>query len=273
MSMPILSNKSSAMPALLAIALGMLCWASPPRTHADAAHVRAVEAVDRTLVLFDPLQGVNRDVPPGRKIWGGQDLAFGAGKFGNCVHFVGPQASIGYPSGLLPLRQGTISLWISFDHVPGAFAKHRNIFICPISGWFKNSIQLFVGGSKDWGHGLYYMLCNRHSRRFYLVTSLASWKANQWHHIAVTWRTGVPGESSLALYLDGKLVKKLSSQTILMDRRSPSPNGKTWLWLHGGGSKAGFKIDEFKIYDVARDYSAVGGQAIRQGNNDSAARP
>ncbi len=45
------------------------------------------------------------------------------------------------------------------------------------------------------------------------------------------------------------------------------------LWLHGGGSKAGFKIDKFKIYDMARDYSAVGGDAIHQGNNDSAARP
>ena len=55
--------------------------------------------------------------------------------------------------------------------------------------------------------------------------------------------------------------------------RHPRDSQGKGLWLHGGGSKAGFKIDEFKIYDVARDYSAVGGQAIRQGNNDSAARP
>lgn len=237
-------------------ALGILVSVAAVR--ADQSYVSAIEAADKTLVLFDPMEGPAKDAPAARELFGQQDLRFVPGKFGDCAYFAGQRACIRYPSSILPYQQGTIELWISFDEAPGQFTRQRNIFIWPIKAWHDNSIELLVGGSKDWGRHLLYKVCDENAKRFYIITSLASWKPGQWHQIAVTWRTGLPGKSFMALYIDQKLVQRLADQTILMDpdaiRHPPFPQGH-WLWLHGGGTQAGFKIDEFKIYNTARDYN------------------
>ncbi len=231
-----------------------LCGAAlkPGQTPVPAA------TTDKSLVLSDPLGGLHHHVPPGREISNGNQIVFTRGKFGRCAHFL-KGGSISYHSTVMPARQGTLSLWISFDKAPGHFVHERQIFIWHAQAWFRSSIQLFVGGSKDWGkNDLFYIISDKKGKRFYITIPLTSWKAHQWHQIAITWKTGKAGKSSMALYVDGALQKarkKLAIRFSAKAIQSPSPESNKWLYLNPSGTKADYKLEELKLYNVVREYS------------------
>ncbi len=248
------SSRQGRLWGLLVLLTIGLCGAAPKPGQTPVP----AKTNDKSLVLSDPLSGLHHHVPPGRVIYNGDQIVFTRGKFGRCAHFL-KGGSITYHSSVMPTRQGTLSLWISFDKAPGHFVHERQIFIWHAQAWFRSSIQLFVGGSKDWGENdLFYIISDKMGKRFYITIPLTTWKAHQWHQIAITWKTDTAGKSSMALYLDGTLQKARTKLTIRFAAKaiqSPSPKSNKWLYLNPSGTKADYKLEQFKIYNVAREYS------------------
>ena len=92
-----------------------------------------------------------------------------------------------------------------------------------------------------------------------ITASAAGWKANEWHHVAMTWKFNAEGKSTIALYVDRQLVRQMIDQTIMMNMdaiNKPGSDRETnYLWLNGAGAAGGFKMDDLKIYKVKREYT------------------
>ncbi len=214
------------------------------------------------LVFHDPLESADGG-PDGRKI-SPAGLEFVPGKVGNCAHFMAGNRGIGYPVELIPFNEGTIEFWVSFDDPPSSIQQKRVLFQYSTDDSKKNFFALFHGGEKDWGKELILLICDGKEQRFQISRALADWGANEWHHVAVTWKLNAEKESSIALYLDRELVQQQGNLTIMQDReaidmkKNDREFGYLWLGLPGPG--VGLKIDEFKVYKIQREYSSVGGK-------------
>lgn len=211
-----------------------------------------------TLVLHDPMEGLDKDVPKDRSVMGSDKLKFEEGKVGNCLHFAEAGGSIRYPKAVIPCQEGTVEMWLAFDQSPDTFDKQKIVMLWPTRGYHDNSIELLVGGESDWGKQLLFKICDKDKKRFNISTSIAEWKPGEWHHAAMTWKLNAEGKSTMALYLDRKLVRQLTDQTIMLDTdviAKPNTDREcNYVWFCSGNG-SGFKMDELKIYKVKREYT------------------
>lgn len=211
-----------------------------------------------TLVFSDPMEGLDKDAPTGRLVSGDDKVKFEEGKVGNCAHFMAG-GTIRYPKAVVPCEEGTMEMWLAFDESPDTFVKQKIPVLWPTIGYHHNSIELLFGGESDWGKQMLMKVCDKDAKRFNIDTSAADWKANEWHHVAMTWKFNAEGKSTIALYVDRKLVRQLIDQTIMMNMdaiKKPGADRETnYLWLNGAGATGGFKMDDLKIYKVKREYT------------------
>ena len=212
------------------------------------------------LVFHDPLEGLDGG-PEGRVM--PAVVEFSPGKVGNGAHFVAGSRGIGYPVALLPFDEGTIEFRVSADEAPATFEHKRVLFQYSPDGSKKNFFALFHGGEKDWGKELILLVCDGQEKRFSITRPLTEWQANEWHHVAVTWKLNAEQGSSIALYVDRELVRQADGLTIMQDRdaieESKGNREFGYLWFGIPGPGLGLKIDELKVYNVRREYSAAGG--------------
>lgn len=221
------------------------------------------------LVLYDPLESGTEKAPPQRVMsvpaYAQNNIEFVPGHEGNCVHFKGTNTGVKYPYAIFPFDRGTIEFWLAFDESPGTFENRHDILHYHAGkDWFSNYFTLFVGGEKDWGKTLYFMVCDGQAQRNHIGTSITTWKPGEWHHVALTWKLNDASNSAMALYLDHKLVESKSQLTIMQDKAvmetaKDDPNyGFVWL-APPGGSKTGFNVDELRLFNVQRQYSSAQG--------------
>jgi hypothetical protein len=210
--------------------------------------------------FFDSLDAAAAGAPPERTLVNARGIEFTEGKIGGCAHIVSEKSSVRYPPDLMPWSEGSVEMWLRFDETPSGFKKARRVFLCfSGGGWHENSVEFFLGGQDEWGAKLLFMICDKTGKRFTISRPVTDWKAGQWRHVALTWRVNLPGESSMALYLDYKLEARLDNETITLDEnedgKSNQGNGAGFVWLNPGGAQAGFSVDEFRIYRLKRDYN------------------
>lgn len=165
----------------------------------------------------------------------------------------------------LNLNEGTVEFMINFSVAPkDIIAKSWSLFRAS-TATFKNGFYLIHG----WKRGLIFIVADKDGQRFNLkYPKTIDWKENEWHHIAATWRIENPGKSSIALYVDYKLVDKKDGLSIYMDENawnkrikeeaSPSDNKfyEQGIILGGWGTNHyephHWLVDNFRIHNNAR---------------------
>lgn len=129
-----------------------------------------------------------------------------AGKLGSAAQFTGKGVALQYPSGLLHSNAGTLEMWVRPEQAASA------IDLAPLASmgrpgadtpWFLVSLAkgklgfLMQKGAKPFDkEGEFYAS---------LSVDVADWKAGEWHHLAVAWVAGGPGQSVVKIYTDGAL--------------------------------------------------------------------
>ncbi len=109
---------------------------------------------------------------------------------------------------------------------------------------------------KDGGNNFRFIIKGDDSEAYHSY-QLASWVANQWHHIAVTWT--IPGE--MKTYFDGKLA--ISHAASQQDLLSPLP-AELILGGNNGACRAEAVLDELRISDIARSPQEIA-KHLKQG--------
>lgn len=221
------------------------------------------------LVLHDPLEGIQEQAPPKRTLVGSAaaiNAMFEPGRSGNAAHFkTAEKTAMKYPASTILSDEGSIEFWIAFDESPSAFEKQHTLMMFHSKSpqkpdWWKNMFILLVGGEKEWGRVMIFMICDGQSQRNSISTSIIDWQPGQWHHVAVTWKINAQGDSAMALYLDQKLVSHKNSLTIMQDKTainadvSDANYGHFWF-APPIGQLTDFKLDDFRAYNVRRQYS------------------
>jgi hypothetical protein len=134
--------------------------------------------------------------------------------------------------------QGTIEFWIKpqwngNDNVPRCLFSIGNDRLIDKDG--ANNLRFILNIDDSEGFQAY---------------NVASWIANQWHHIAVTWT--VPGQ--MKTYVDG--IERISHASSNQDLISPVPPTLS-IGHRNNVCQANAVIDEVRISDIARTASEI----------------
>ncbi|MDW8029699.1 MAG: LamG-like jellyroll fold domain-containing protein [Armatimonadota bacterium] len=144
------------------------------------------------------------------------------------------------------LRQGTVEMWFKPNWSMGE-RKHFTLFHIKLRGGYWNGIWLgYHGtiGTTTEAFGCNIMDGVDHPAYVGDSETQLGWKANEWHHVAVTWT-----EHSLYVFADGKLVAQTFSE-------APFRIGENEGVLCVGGAfgetkpLAGGLIDEFRFVNL-----------------------
>jgi hypothetical protein len=165
-------------------------------------------------------------------------LTFEAGIAGSGVLVDGADRLDYATAGNFGSTAGTVEFWIKprwngNDHDPHFFFT------------IGDALQVV----KDGGDNLRFVLGSEDSEA-YQGYNLGAWVANEWHHVAVTWR--VPGR--LNTYVDG--VPRISHPTAPGDLLSSIPAALT-IGSQNGSLQANAVIDQLRISDIARSDAEI----------------
>jgi len=183
--------------------------------------------------------------------------SFAPGKFGTAVLF-DSNASLSYPqAGNVSLYDGTIEMWVSprYDGKNSIYTggPTSNLFVYNdaantssrlvlAQGNYEGVSYLFVGAG-----GVYAGLPQ--------YSSIAAWKAGEWHHAAFTYSTS---QSRIRLYVDGALAQE-----------QPLPVGaiaagaSTFSIGSGFGQGSNFALDDVRISNVEMPAGVIAFDAAR----------
>ncbi|MCK6488296.1 MAG: LamG domain-containing protein [Planctomycetes bacterium] len=153
---------------------------------------------------------------------------------------------------------GTIELRLCLLR-PAAEAGDWTLLRCRLPGGpadsYANGIHLIQG----WGNGLFLLVGDRERRHAPLrFAGSAAWKPGEWHHCAATWSNPGPGQASVALWVDDRLVERRDHLSLDVDReawRTAAAQGR--LELCAGavwGRPAPGAIDDLRFYAFPRTY-------------------
>ncbi len=217
------------------------------------AQAKAPEPDANTLFLAHFDEGFDADHAEGDGTAevSGAELAT-EGKWGGAVRLSEEQDLSFDPAGNIDMAEGTISFWFKPDWDEGVPDSHAILsmgldgdppgYFVLSQGWWETS-----GGAGR----MYYV----HDNQAYLhcntqaLTNMAPEVLNRWHHFALTWEEGAPGQN--AIYLDGERIARSVKDTGAI--RHP----RTRLVIgsdraHAGGQRwADGLLDELVIYDRA----------------------
>ena len=191
-------------------------------------------------------------------------LAYEPGLFGQAAHFVSGSRLRFAAKDNLTKEQGTISLWFRPDFSGQQTTRQRGGEIWRTLFREGPMPDKRIGSNQFWlwffGSRLRFDVADLADQ--YARTSIAPWKAHQWHHVACTWNH----KTGRMLYVDGQVVSGGS------DNRKPFLS-MSWdtapfeYFLIGGddhGHPVDGLIDEFRIFDgelparqIHREFSRV----------------
>jgi hypothetical protein len=179
-------------------------------------------------------------------------LRYTTGAAGRGVNLT-PGSALSYRSrGVLAPKAGSIEFWVRPSWEGNAGKSH--VFF-QAGDPFNNSMLLQVDGANNlrfmvWGDDPATPAVESNVERG-VGTSVAAWKAGEWHHVAATWdRSG----QQLALYMDGRTADATNNGIILRDLSQPS----FWVGAAASGeSSADAVLDELRISRRARTANEV----------------
>jgi hypothetical protein len=139
-------------------------------------------------------------------------------------------------AGNFNMAEGTIEFWVK-PRWNGSDNQHRAFFSLGALG---SDFILH----KDGGTNFRFVI-NTEDSEANQGYSFLNWKANEWHHIAVTWK--IPGR--MITYIDG--VERINHPATAQDVISPLPTELS-IGSRGNIEQANCVIDEFRISNIAR---------------------
>lgn len=153
---------------------------------------------------------------------------------------------------------GTIELRLCLLR-PAAEAGNWTLLRCRLPGGdedsYANGFHLIHG----WGNGLFLLVGDREGRHAPLrFPASAQWRPGEWHHCAATWSNPGPGQATVALWVDDRLVERRDHLTLDLDRdgwRAAAAAGR--LDLRAGAvwdQSAPGAIDDLRFYPFPRTY-------------------
>ena len=144
---------------------------------------------------------------------------------------------------------GTVAFWVK-PRWNGADGATRVLFSVGTQSAVANTLVV----AKDGADQLVFLLGASDSESYHAY-SLRPWRANEWHHIAVTWM--IPGV--MRTYVDG--VERIAHAASLQDLITAVPPTLSVGGL-AGAAQAAAVIDEVSISDVARSAQEIARQAV-----------
>jgi hypothetical protein len=148
----------------------------------------------------------------------------------------------------LNVSQGTIEFWINTTWNPGSGESFSHYFFDEASDLSANRFVIwYISGLND----LYFTIIDSSGNEHSVSKDVASWNANEWHHIAVTWDIDgdVSGSYNMEMHLDGSsssnIYSDVTNNFIVDDTASSVYIGSSAQKLQ----QANAIIDEFIIYD------------------------
>jgi hypothetical protein len=164
--------------------------------------------------------------------------------------------------GRFQLREGTVEFRLRLD-LPSAQIPNWTMFRIRLPGKppedsYLNGFHVIHG----WGRGLFLLVGDSEARQQPLrYGGTSDWKPGEWHHCAFTWRLDEPGRSTLAFYVDEKLVERHDNLTLRFDAAAwaaaATSEGSDRLLILAGavwGQPSPGAIDDIRIYDHIRRY-------------------
>ncbi|HCD34999.1 MAG TPA: hypothetical protein DER01_21520 [Phycisphaerales bacterium] len=144
----------------------------------------------------------------------GKKVSYVPGKIGKAAYF-DATANVSYDTHNLRMDAGTIAMWVQLP-IDLADAKGQFLFGTASNNpdWTfaaldqgKLSLLIKKGRSPYHEPGKYYTSLN---------TPIENWKANTWHHVAITWQVNptTTDQSTICLYMDGKIIEERNNVTL-----------------------------------------------------------
>ncbi|MCF6176799.1 MAG: hypothetical protein L3J71_13655 [Victivallaceae bacterium] len=131
-----------------------------------------------------------------------------------------------------------------------------------------NVIELIHG----WGRGLFLLVSDKNGKRHIIrYPKVIDWKTGEWHHIAFSWRLNRRKTAEIALYIDYKLVGKLTDLTIEFNQaaqkkaysvakpKNVREHVQYSYHFGGAGGKKNYNVafDNIKVYNYVRRFYGI----------------
>lgn len=169
-------------------------------------------------------------------------------------------------TGRFELAEGTVEFRLRFDR-PAAQIQSPGwtLFRCrppgPPDDSYANGFNVIHG----WGGGLFLLVGDLDGRQAMLrYNGTGAWTTGEWHHCAFTWRVSETGRSSLAFYVDDRLVERRAGVNLRLDlaawETALAATGASQLVIRAGsvwGQPAPGAIDDIRIYNRIRHYEVA----------------
>ncbi|MFA6715901.1 MAG: LamG-like jellyroll fold domain-containing protein, partial [Victivallaceae bacterium] len=178
---------------------------------------------------YASMEGSFKINPHGK--WGGAlDCGYSKGSYGRFWYNAPDNFNI---------EKGTAEMWVKLNWDPGTDTAYRS-FLMPYGDFKRPTGFLLYKYHKT--EKLSLLFYNNKKRRG-ITASMRNWKADTWHHIAITWDRK---KNSVQLFFDGVLTAKSTAMPI-----NSEPPLKIYLgsMCDNLNKSAGALIDEFRILD------------------------
>lgn len=203
-----------------------------------------------------------------------RDLLLVKNEDGQAMKVIDWPNQISFPSKTFNLDEGTIEFNVKFSIEPAKIMDKSWSMVRIYTGKaFTNGFFVIFG----WKTGLMFITCDKNGQRYSLnYPQIRDWKADEWHHVAVSWKIKNPGESQLAMVIDYKPVASQSGLTIELDKdawqkrtaleaKEKDLEQKSNEFWDSGGILLGYwgnpmapeylVFDDFTIYDTVVTFS------------------